>query len=579
MDQKIYKAIKRQNGEKFARQIRDYNSRIFSIPNLLYMVQYAGRDAETILPVLNYFVRQIPKKVQEDKTPYELLKEAGYNAFYADTLKKQNSIQKYFAKSEELCTFKDAQRYLNYHIIHCVKENVDEIKRENFPHPERQDAYGTSVISIQISKRGGFIRITNRYNHTIESPDNTFDSNPDNIIEGLSSALEKHFNVSIEQGHVSMPNGFIFANGQILKVNYEWRAIYLGDGFFSYNGKVIPLQTDYQFFAGPYLFDLKRKKVQHFYYRDESFAKILTQEMTDKSVQLRKENEEKVLLLNGKEFLVLDKQSRFKNLTLLRTKYLPDETFEYETGLKKFVAPELETLGDFCFFSASALEEVHMPNLRHMGEKCFGSTGTIDSLVFEKLKSMGRGCFCLTGAKELVLPKLRIISASSIRECPNLERIYAPSVVEIQDRSIVSNSALRELFLPNCQSIKCLSIQKNQELTRLDLLRVKVIGYSSIKHNFSLKSVYAPKLKEVYDEAISYNSTSTYVEAPNLVLIKGKAFCCIDHLYAPYLRINKRNFLPLNYFCLRHKQFVKKGERFYNLFGLLNWYRSKQWGR
>ena len=44
--------------------------------------------------------------------------------------------------------------------------DVDNIKREDFKHPERQDEYGTSVISIQFSKEhGNSLAIINRYNH------------------------------------------------------------------------------------------------------------------------------------------------------------------------------------------------------------------------------------------------------------------------------------------------------------------------------------------------------------------------------------------------------------------------------
>ena len=46
--------------------------------------------------------------------------------------------------------------FKNY--IYCL-ENVEEIKRENFTNPKREDEYGTSVISIQFS-RGNIERIS-----------------------------------------------------------------------------------------------------------------------------------------------------------------------------------------------------------------------------------------------------------------------------------------------------------------------------------------------------------------------------------------------------------------------------------
>ena len=50
-DKSVYEIIKRQNGEAFARAIRDFDNGIFEIENLPRIVRYAGRDAE---PLLNY---------------------------------------------------------------------------------------------------------------------------------------------------------------------------------------------------------------------------------------------------------------------------------------------------------------------------------------------------------------------------------------------------------------------------------------------------------------------------------------------------------------------------------------------
>ena len=80
---------------------------------------------------------------------------------YKDEL--ENAIKQYFAPDEELCTFRDPSRFQRYHIINAVRKDVDKIKRGN--PPQRDDEYGTSVISIQILKTGGFISIKNRYNH------------------------------------------------------------------------------------------------------------------------------------------------------------------------------------------------------------------------------------------------------------------------------------------------------------------------------------------------------------------------------------------------------------------------------
>ncbi|MDD3668995.1 MAG: hypothetical protein PHX68_01735 [Alphaproteobacteria bacterium] len=158
-DKSTFEIIKKQNGERFAKAIRAYDSGIFDVPDLPAIVKYAGRDAE---PIMAYLVSLKNIRIEEQTVslpPIELLRQAGYDAEYADTLAKQNAIRKYFAPGEALCTFNDPTRYQKYHIINAVRKNVADIRRENFPRPQREDDYGTSVISIQVLKTGGFISI------------------------------------------------------------------------------------------------------------------------------------------------------------------------------------------------------------------------------------------------------------------------------------------------------------------------------------------------------------------------------------------------------------------------------------
>lgn len=253
----IYDIIKKQNGEKFAQTIRSNDSGILDVPNLAHITKYAGRDAMPLLPYLISLKDVKIEEVKSTKNPFDLLHQAGYDAEYADTLEKQNSIKKYFQSSEVLCTFNDSNRYQNYYIINAVKHGIDKIKRANFTHPRREDEYGTSVISIQILKDGGFVSIKNRYNHTVEHPDNTFDSNPDNIIFGLSAALKSHFNVDFSSGEISPPDGYLLIKKQIIKYNYEINGIYYGNGFYVHNGKITELNPGHQMMLDYFIFDTK----------------------------------------------------------------------------------------------------------------------------------------------------------------------------------------------------------------------------------------------------------------------------------------------------------------------------------
>ena len=282
----VYDIIKRQNGEHFAKAIRNYDSGIFDIPNLPELVKYAGRDAE---PIMMYLVSLKHVKINElavHADPIELLARAGYDAYVADTLEKQNAIRKYFARGEALCTFNDEYRYQKYYIINAVRHDIDKIVRPT--HPSRQDEYGTSVISIQILKSGGFISIKNRYNHVVENPDNTFGSNPDNIIEGLSDALKAYFKVDFAAHYVDLPNGYTTAKNHIVKYNQEINNIYYGKDFYVQDGEVIQLDNATELLLGNgLLLNLQAKRV--FETADETIiANSINKQIENKTLSVKK---------------------------------------------------------------------------------------------------------------------------------------------------------------------------------------------------------------------------------------------------------------------------------------------------
>jgi hypothetical protein len=129
MSKSVYEIIKKQNGEAFAKGIRDFDAGIFEIPDLKDILKYAGREVRPILKYLKSLKAKTPKKEKVVMTGdlFQLAKEAGYKVIYADTLKKQNIIRSFFEKNEELCTFRDSLRFERYHIFHLQKHKAADV--------------------------------------------------------------------------------------------------------------------------------------------------------------------------------------------------------------------------------------------------------------------------------------------------------------------------------------------------------------------------------------------------------------------------------------------------------------------
>ena len=323
----MYDIIKKQNGERFAKAIRNYDNGIFDIPNLDSVVRYAGRDAEPIMQYLISLKNINIVKQSKHHDPIALLNQAGYDAYIADTLEKQNAIRPYFAPGEELCTFRDSKRFENYYIINAVRKDVDSIRRQDFNNPQREDAYGTSVISIQVFKTGGFISIKNRYNHTVESCDNTFNSNPDNIIDGLSDAIQNYFGVDFSSSKVELPRGYVLISGQICKYNTEINNVYIGTDYYATNAKIHPINTQHEVMLGNGLiFDIPTKTVYDVAYEmpDTSF---MTNEFQGRIFSQTKDKKTGVRTLmadNTPIFRVLDGEMIYINLPHADKVFLPN---------------------------------------------------------------------------------------------------------------------------------------------------------------------------------------------------------------------------------------------------------------
>lgn len=180
-----------------------------------------------IIQFQNYiysFVNRNINYIDTDKKPMELLNEVGYILYECNNQDDIDKFIPFYAPYERLCTFK-ANRLESCYVFFAVKKDVDTIKRENFKQPQRDDKYGTSVISIQFTRgKCNNLSIKNRYNHTVKNHDATFDNNLDNIVPGLTRSFEQEYNLNIDNNgdrFFELPNYIKANDGKYYKYNYE----------------------------------------------------------------------------------------------------------------------------------------------------------------------------------------------------------------------------------------------------------------------------------------------------------------------------------------------------------------------
>lgn len=460
-EKSVYEQIKKQNGESFARQIRDYDNGIFEVPHIVSIVQYAGRDATDILNWLSS-LKQIQISTQQiSETPFELLKKAGYDAFLLQSEKDKTALKHYFAPHEEICTLRDKHRLALYHIIFAVKENALQLNRDDFPYPEREDEYGRSVITIQLLKTGGSVFITNRYNSRVMNCDNTFYGNPDNIIVGLGESLRRYFDVDFVAQNVRVPNGFIVRNNQLIKVNKNINGVYFGNGFYVQDNQIHAIDKDSQISVGDFVIDLKNRKVidiaKHTP-KNQGYAllKAIQNEVDGKNLTVcLNERQNKCLYADDVQILEL-KDGNIIALHLETTKQVEAEFLRYEMSIESFSASQLTCLPNNAVTMCPQLKQIKLDKCQLFQNGAVSYLKSLTDLQTPELKMMGRECIC---------------------SCPMLEKLSLSKLEKIY-LSISNNSKLKELICSNVQTVSH-AVRNNPLLEKTVFSKVKeLIGGS-----------------------------------------------------------------------------------------------------
>jgi hypothetical protein len=190
---------------------------------------------------------------------------------------------------ERLCTFSNpGERLRDYHILWLRRNEVadilpaDKLTADNLNdvwktylktigrynqesdsydlaglRPTRDDPYGTSSMSVQISRSGTHVSIKNRYNHTVSSPDNTLDSDLDHVAYGLKRAVYSSVGREdlMDKTSVALAEGYCADNDDgIHHYEYEEDNVYYGDYEYISNGVVTTIDRGKYYMISPQLY-------------------------------------------------------------------------------------------------------------------------------------------------------------------------------------------------------------------------------------------------------------------------------------------------------------------------------------
>ena len=390
-------------------------------------------------------------RVITNKTVRELLDEAGYDFYECHSEEDIQSFKKYYSKGEELCTF-NGGRLNRCYVFFAVKKNVDEIKREDYKNPRRQDLYGTSVISIQFSK--GFsntLSIKNRYNHSVPNPDATYGNSLENIIPGLTDAFEREYNLIIYScaDGFEIP-GYVRAKDErYYKYNYE-----IGNIYYCINNIIIDnfcVIKDYKekekyLIIDCFILDLVNKKIMLF---DETLndSFVDCNQNIDNIIITNEENGKKIDLYfkDGTSAIIyLDSFNRIKSYINNNVKKIGNLFLACSEKLESLVLPNVERIGNFFLSFNIDLRSIDIHNVTYIGDDFL-----TDNICLESIS----------------LPNVKHIGDNFLMDNMVLRKMLIPNVEEIGKFFLAENILLQKLEIPNEKKIGMFFLHKNKHVS------------------------------------------------------------------------------------------------------------------
>ena len=406
------------------------------------------------------------------KTPEELMSEAGYVLVECYNEGDIQAFRKYYARREELCTFKGG-RLNRCRVFFAVKKNVSDIKREDFKNPTRQDEYGTSVISIQFTKDGtNTLSIKNRYNHTVNNPDATFSNNLDNIIPGLTESFERY--KGIIQRYKSQNfeiKGYVRANdGKYYKYNYEINNVYYcPDNIIIDNFNVKRYDKSRYLIIDYFIIDLSNKSISLY---DKKLSDSFCDVIKDiNKIEIDNIDSGKKITILG-DFcrcleIITDKAGKIISLKMNKIYDIGDNFLSYNTSLQKFTAENLTEVGDDFLRRNNTLQELYFPNLTEVGSDFLYYNTSLQKFTAENLTEVGDNFLCFN---------------------TSLQKFTAESLTEVGSYFLWCNNTLQELYLPNLKIVGHDFLRRNKTLQKFTAENLIKVGDWFLNNNHKLRN-------------------------------------------------------------------------------------------
>lgn len=516
MDNLDLKYIKKHYGEKMAKLCRELFPTILeeegalskiiathfdNAPTLCDDIIENGKNAFAAYILGEYNKNKETSYYYSNKTPAELMELAGYDLFECTTQEEIDSFIKYYARGEELCTFIDDYRLANCRVWFAVKKDVDKIKREDFANPDRQDRYGTSVISIQFSKGNpSILSIKNRYNHAVNNPDATFSNNLNNIYPGLTDAFIRHYGIKM---HISQKNqtytlpNYLTLNGIQHKIIHkddrrDSNKMYCCSGnIVVINNEVIEYSKDNFIVSSGFVIDLKNKKI--IAVNQTGFVESMP-EIKDIKVEKIENKQKKIIITSVSGENIILKLGSQNQLLSVYDNCSTEIDYNYLNNLN-LEEVELSKVKRIArgFLQYSSVNKIKLSNLEYIG-KNFLSRATVDEVELSNIDFIEENCLAYAHVKNF-----KLSNVDCVNDC-----LLNASYVDKAEINNVLNIEVFALF--------------EAQINKLDVNNVNIIK-GNFMYNAKVNDATINNVKHVYN-SFGVKSTTGNLNCSNIKIME-----------------------------------------------------------
>ena len=469
-------------------------------------------EQDKVLEFKNYiysYTKENDLIVKTSKTPYELMSNAGYILYECKNQEEILSFKKYYSKDEKLCTFKEERLKTNY-VFFAVKKDVDRIKRDEFKIPQRQDRYGTSVISIQFTKGdNNIVSIKNRYNHKVQNPDATYSNNLDNIIQGLTYSFNKYYKFNIDYKDSFELNGWVKAiDNKFYKYNYEINNIYYcvdniiidskRNVISDFKDKEKYLVIDY------FILDIVKKKI---YLYDERLKDSFIDNINIKKINILKDKNIKIIdiiPLEGEKIIIkINSNNQILGYINNNIKKVKDNFLCDNTTINEIIMNNLEYAGDYFLEKNKCLKYIEFNKLKYTGNNFISKNRIIEIAIMNNLEKVGH---------------------SFMHENRSIKKFIANNLKTVGNYFLSNASfCLISLKFNNLEVVGDGFFDKNISVKNFQAPKLRVVGNSFFRYNKNIEELMLDNLQVVEDMFLYSDDMLKYFSASKLKKV-GKYF-------------------------------------------------------